>query len=65
MGLIKVMVDPDVPSPSNPHQREYLHWFVSYLFISFNLTLDRASHLFSSINRKQIGKVYMGIRKRL
>nr|BAD93591.1 protein of the phosphatidylethanolamine-binding protein (PEBP) family [Arabidopsis thaliana] len=21
-----VMVDPDVPSPSNPHQREYLHW---------------------------------------
>ncbi|KAF2567812.1 hypothetical protein F2Q68_00024864 [Brassica cretica] len=26
-----VMVDPDVPSPSNPHLREYLHWLVSPL----------------------------------
>ncbi|KAF5189092.1 Brother of ft and tfl [Thalictrum thalictroides] len=24
-----VMVDPDAPSPSNPHQREYLHWLVT------------------------------------
>ncbi|KAL1193249.1 Protein FLOWERING LOCUS T [Cardamine amara subsp. amara] len=24
-----VMVDPDVPSPSNPHLREYLHWLVT------------------------------------
>nr|AGO81838.1 FT-like protein [Allium cepa]AGZ20207.1 FT1 [Allium cepa] len=24
-----VMVDPDAPSPSNPHLREYLHWMVS------------------------------------
>ncbi|KAL2941432.1 Protein FLOWERING LOCUS T [Bienertia sinuspersici] len=23
-----VMVDPDAPSPSNPHLREYLHWLV-------------------------------------
>ncbi|RDX63976.1 Protein FLOWERING LOCUS T, partial [Mucuna pruriens] len=23
-----VMVDPDAPSPSNPHMREYLHWLV-------------------------------------
>ncbi|RIA04728.1 hypothetical protein BRARA_K01007 [Brassica rapa] len=25
----RVMVDPDVPSPSNPHLREYLHWLVT------------------------------------
>ncbi|KAJ4909187.1 Protein TWIN SISTER of FT [Raphanus sativus] len=24
-----VMVDPDVPSPSNPYLREYLHWLVT------------------------------------
>ncbi|XP_051212759.1 protein FLOWERINGUS T [Lolium perenne] len=24
-----VMVDPDVPTPSDPSQREYLHWFVT------------------------------------
>ncbi|KAM3371399.1 hypothetical protein ACQJBY_018671 [Aegilops geniculata] len=24
-----VMVDPDVPSPTNPSQREYLHWMVT------------------------------------
>ncbi|XP_010553859.1 PREDICTED: protein FLOWERING LOCUS T-like [Tarenaya hassleriana] len=24
-----VMVDPDAPSPSNPHLREYLHWLVT------------------------------------
>ncbi|KAJ3671474.1 hypothetical protein LUZ60_007553 [Juncus effusus] len=24
-----VMVDPDSPSPSNPHKREYLHWLVT------------------------------------
>ncbi|CAN8274384.1 unnamed protein product [Cochlearia groenlandica] len=24
-----VMVDPDVPSPSNPHLRSYLHWLVT------------------------------------
>nr|ABP02016.1 flowering locus T-like 2 [Oxybasis rubra]AOM81058.1 flowering locus T-like 2 protein [Oxybasis rubra] len=24
-----VMVDPDAPSPSNPHLREYLHWMVT------------------------------------
>ncbi|KAE8807679.1 hypothetical protein D1007_15826 [Hordeum vulgare] len=24
-----VMVDPDVPSPSDPSQREYLHWLVT------------------------------------
>uniref|UniRef100_A0ACD5V218 Uncharacterized protein n=1 Tax=Avena sativa TaxID=4498 RepID=A0ACD5V218_AVESA len=24
-----VMVDPDVPTPSNPTQREYLHWLVT------------------------------------
>ncbi|KAF8050486.1 hypothetical protein N665_1960s0007 [Sinapis alba] len=23
------MVDPDVPSPSDPHLREYLHWLVT------------------------------------
>ncbi|XP_037474876.1 protein FLOWERING LOCUS T-like [Triticum dicoccoides] len=23
------MVDPDVPSPTNPSQREYLHWMVT------------------------------------
>ncbi|CAF2140444.1 unnamed protein product [Brassica rapa subsp. trilocularis] len=26
-----VMVDPDVPSPSNPHLREYLPWLLSSL----------------------------------
>ena len=25
---LKVMVDPDSPSPSNPTNREYLHWYV-------------------------------------
>ncbi|KAL0374879.1 UNVERIFIED_CONTAM: protein HEADING DATE 3A [Sesamum radiatum] len=24
-----VLVDPDAPSPSNPHLREYLHWLVT------------------------------------
>ncbi|KAM3360419.1 protein HEADING DATE 3A-like [Capsicum galapagoense] len=24
-----VMVDPDAPSPSNPHLKEYLHWLVT------------------------------------
>ncbi|XP_016504030.1 protein FLOWERING LOCUS T [Nicotiana tabacum] len=24
-----VMVDPDAPTPSNPHQKEYLHWLVT------------------------------------
>ncbi|KAF5186633.1 Brother of ft and tfl [Thalictrum thalictroides] len=24
-----VMVDPDAPNPSNPHQKEYLHWLVT------------------------------------
>nr|WPN08178.1 flowering locus T [Hemerocallis fulva] len=24
-----VMVDPDAPSPSNPHLREYVHWIVT------------------------------------
>nr|UYS78440.1 FLOWERING LOCUS T [Iris germanica] len=24
-----VMVDPDAPSPSNPHLKEYLHWMVT------------------------------------
>uniref|UniRef100_N1QUY9 Protein FLOWERING LOCUS T n=1 Tax=Aegilops tauschii TaxID=37682 RepID=N1QUY9_AEGTA len=26
---ITVMVDPDVPRPSDPCEREYLHWFVT------------------------------------
>ncbi|KAF7026806.1 hypothetical protein CFC21_038921 [Triticum aestivum] len=25
----RVMVDPDVPGPSDPSEREYLHWFVT------------------------------------
>ncbi|XP_062095279.1 protein VERNALIZATION 3-like isoform X2 [Humulus lupulus] len=24
-----VMVDPDAPNPSNPNQREYIHWLVT------------------------------------
>ncbi|RLN11688.1 hypothetical protein C2845_PM09G15790 [Panicum miliaceum] len=27
--LLKVMVDPDAPNPSNPTLREYLHWMVT------------------------------------
>ncbi|XP_073117132.1 protein FLOWERINGUS T 1-like [Elaeis guineensis] len=28
-SLLKVMVDPDAPNPSNPTLREYLHWLVT------------------------------------
>ena len=27
--LMKIMTDPDAPSPSDPYLREHLHWFVS------------------------------------
>lgn len=26
---LKIMTDPDAPSPSDPYLREHLHWFVS------------------------------------
>ncbi|KAG6480273.1 hypothetical protein ZIOFF_063753 [Zingiber officinale] len=28
-AAMKVMVDPDAPSPSNPTKREFLHWLVT------------------------------------
>lgn len=27
---LKIMTDPDAPSPSDPHLREHLHWLVSF-----------------------------------
>ena len=29
---MKVMVDPDAPSPGNATEREYLHWYALILF---------------------------------
>jgi hypothetical protein len=32
------MVDPDAPSPSDPSEREYLHWYaITAKFYLFNL----------------------------
>lgn len=37
--LLKIMTDPDAPSPSDPYLREHLHWYCVYqvlvLFILF------------------------------
>ncbi|PIA29709.1 hypothetical protein AQUCO_05800072v1 [Aquilegia coerulea] len=36
-----VMIDPDAPSPSDAHQREYLHWLVTDIPGSTNATFGQ------------------------
>ncbi|KAF5200881.1 Brother of ft and tfl [Thalictrum thalictroides] len=36
-----IMVDPDAPSPSDAHQREYLHWLVTDIPESTNATFGQ------------------------
>ncbi|KAL5703278.1 Protein VERNALIZATION 3 [Ranunculus cassubicifolius] len=36
-----VLVDPDAPSPSDPHQREYLHWLVTDIPGTTNATFGQ------------------------
>ncbi|KAF3558794.1 hypothetical protein F2Q69_00011952, partial [Brassica cretica] len=43
-----VMVDPDVPSPSNPHLREYLHWGLETLK-NYDASKSRAFKLVTDI----------------
>lgn len=67
-SIYKVMVDPDAPSPSNPHLKEYLHWLVSffplkkiwfysllYETLGLNLTNDKLTIIFF-LNDKQYNK---------
>ncbi|KAJ1700171.1 hypothetical protein LUZ63_008683 [Rhynchospora breviuscula] len=36
-----ILVDPDAPSPSNPNQREYLHWMVTDIPGSTDVSFGR------------------------
>ncbi|KAJ4866107.1 Protein TERMINAL FLOWER 1 [Raphanus sativus] len=40
-----VMIDPDVPGPSDPFQKEHLHWYDRSLFaVSFWANIEYALH---------------------
>lgn len=64
--FLKIMTDPDAPSPSDPYLREHLHWFVSsstffFLFVhtafktfrrifDFKYIFDQDGHRYSWYN---------------
>lgn len=58
--FLKIMTDPDAPSPSDPYLREHLHWFVSSstsFFFFFLYTLH--SRLFAEFLTSNISLIRM------
>ncbi|KAG0486775.1 hypothetical protein HPP92_008870 [Vanilla planifolia] len=49
-----VMVDPDAPSPTNPTNREYLHWLVT----DIQETMDASSGWRQNFNTRDFAAVY-------
>lgn len=47
--FLKIMTDPDAPSPSDPYLREHLHWFVSSSTSFFFLFVHTAFKTFRRI----------------
>ncbi|XP_009772008.1 protein VERNALIZATION 3 [Nicotiana tabacum] len=52
-----VMVDPDAPTPSNPNQREYLHWLVT------NIPATTGAHFGNEIIQYESPRPSLGIHR--